>query len=82
MTVVKEFELDSISDYLDFCWSGAIPVIREFEERGLDDEFISHMESEFEYKLINGEPITDDDINNYIWLDLPSKDFYKNLIKE
>ena len=80
MTAVKEFYLESLSDYLDFCWSGAIPVIEEFSERDLDDEFIGHMEMVFDYKLINGEPITDTEINDYIWFELPDTDFYKELI--
>ena len=80
MTVVKEFDLDTINDYLDFCWSDAVGVVRDFADRDLGDEFVEHMENTFEYMLINGEPITDSEINNYIWLELPSTNFYKEYI--
>lgn len=78
MTVVKEFEIENVSDLLDVCWSGAIDRIRLFDDNDLGDELVEYLNEVFFTDVEDGNPITTTALNDFIWFDLPETDFYES----
>ena len=69
MEIKQEY---SFYDLMENCWSGAIPTLRDIEEKGLQDELMAHLEEVFfdeTPELVS--------VNDYLWFE---EDFIKQAI--
>ena len=59
----------------DMCWSGALTILKQVKEKGLEDNLMDLLVA-----ISEGEPFeSDTEINDFIWFDLEQFEEFKNL---
>lgn len=59
-------DLKTFDDYLNLCWSGALPILKEIYEQDREDEFLQLMEDYF----CDCNIPSDTNINDFIWFEV------------
>ena len=60
-------ERNSFADFMENAWSGAVPVLKQVEEKGLEEEFLAIIE-----EIFGEDTPTDTEVNDFIWFELES----------
>ena len=67
--------IDTFEQLEDMCWSGALTILKQVKEKGLEDELMDLL-----VMISEGEPFeSDTEINDFIWFDLENYEGFENL---
>lgn len=70
--------IETFEQLEDMCWSGALTILKQVKEKGLEDELMDLL-----VMISEGEPFeSDTEINDFIWFDLENYEGFEDLWKD